>query len=433
MLLRVGTTQFGATQLFVQPSSTYTFSGSLNVPPGGSVTLDVYADILSSAQSRLYPGITAITGCSGSGALTFSPVSCNYTQGQDINIGGQANIQVSLDATSPPAGQLVMGSTGNNLAVFRFTETSNVEDVKITDLYILDRVISTATVKPSFVNLSLYSGNGVLLAQTSIGVPDGNNYGHRFSFSTPLIVPKSGSVLLVLKGDISSFNSSGATDNSMHTFMIATSANPQKDTPSEVVTALGLTSNNTSSVVLSSPVAYAQRVLRTKLTVTVAPLGPVADRAKTVVDDLGNINFSADSAGGLLLNRVTITMNGSALGVPSSSTFYSNVVLFDPDAGTSVNALWASSSVSTATIFFDLNNYAVVAGTTKTFRFRVNSILAKPGTAGVSQTLGASINYPWDVSYTTALSGGISGINLPATGMGAPPIPINSVTYTPGT
>ncbi|MEK7094193.1 MAG: hypothetical protein AAB903_02535, partial [Patescibacteria group bacterium] len=431
--LMVGSTQFGVTQPISSPNGIYNFAGALNVPADGTKVVDIYTDVLSSISPILYPAVTSITNCVGSGAVTFTPAGGCSATGQAVMGAGQATIQVALDSGSPPASQLVMGSTNNTLGIFRFTETSNAEDVKVTQLYILDRVSSTAVVKPAFSNLTLYSGT-TLLAQAGTPTFDGNAYGYMFNFSTPLFVPRLGSVSLALKGDVASYSSSGATDNSRHVFGIAVSSNPQTDTPGEVVVALGHTSNATSAVVLSSPVGNTMTVLRTKLTVSGAGVGTTSGRAKSSVDDLGNITFTADSAGALLLNNITVTFAGSA---PSGTAFYgsSQVRLYDPESGISYSGI-AHYGTS---ITYDLNNYAVSAGSSKTFRVRINSNLAAGGgttamaQAGVSQSLTALINAGADVTYTDALFGGTPGITLPTTGFGAPPISINSVTYASGT
>ena len=52
-----------------------------------------------------------------------------------------------------------MGSNGNPLATFRFTETSNIENVKITDLKVFDSVTATTSVKAAFSNLTLWKGS----------------------------------------------------------------------------------------------------------------------------------------------------------------------------------------------------------------------------------------------------------------------------------
>lgn len=437
--LMIGNTQFGTTQPTLSASGVYGFSGTLNIPAGTSRIVDVYADVLSSISSVTYSAVTTLSGCTGQGASTFTSVSCSSVTGQNVKGAGQASVQIALDSTSPAAGQLVMGSTGNTLAVFRFSETTNVEDVKVTALNIFDQVNTTAGTLPGFTNLALYQGSTLLgtagSASTSIATSTpGQGYYYKFNLSNPIIVPVGGSISVTLKGDVSSFAASGATDNTTHVFKIATSSDADNDTLAETVVALGRTSNATSSVSLSSANANQQRILRTKLSVTGARLGEANNRGKTAVDDIGTITFTADNAGALLLNTVTVTYSGNA---PTGTAFFdsASVTLFDPDTGTS----YTKAATSTTSISYNLNNYALSAGASKTFRIRINSNSASSGgttkeaTANVTHGLTALINAGTDVTYTTAVSGGTSGVTLPTSGIGAPPITLTTVSYLIGT
>lgn len=437
--LMVGSTQIGTTQPSVSANTSYTFSGNLNVPAGQSKTLDVYADILSGAPSGVTAStITTLSGCSGSGASTFTSVSCSSTAGQDIAFAGAASVTVAIDSATKAAGQIVMGSSGNELATFKFTETTNVEDVKITDLYLFQQVAATTTSKSAFTpsSLSFYNGatlvgtsNGSVTTYTSTSNP-GPGYYYRFNFGTPVVVPRSGSVSLVLKGDVSSYSSSGATDNTTHVFKIVTAtADTALDTAAEVVTALGNTSNIASSVTLSSATGNAQTVLRSKVTVAGEALGVTTGRSKSAIDDLGRISFTADAAGAVKIQSLVVTIGGSA---PSGVDFFvtsgTPIKLYDEATGTSYNP----TATSTTSVSFDLNNYSVSAGTTKKFVLRLNTEAPYTDAAsnGVSQTLSASLNAATSVTFTTADSGGTAGVNLPAN---AVPFTINSVSYAAGT
>ncbi len=424
--LMVGNTQFGTVIPSLRPYVSSSFSGTLSIPPGGNRTVDVYADILSGPLGT-YPTATAVTDCTGQGAATFASVSCPYVAGQGVVLGGQPSLVVTIDASSPPNGQLVMGSSNNPLAVFRFNEVSNLEDIKVTSLNVFDSVSSISSVKPAFSNLTLsYSGaNELTVASPARASTNGRGYYYTFNFANPIIVPQNGSILALLKGDVASFSSSGATDNTTHVFKIATSTDSDNDTTAETVNAYGKTSNASSFVSLNSSFASTQTVLRNKLTVTASGIGPTTSRTKSAVDDLGTINFSADATGtgSLLLGLVRVTLAGSALtGQPLST---SSISLYDPVLGLSFPLV----SFASSTADFNLNDYQLAAGSTKDYRLRLNSTLLAPGQQGISQTLSARINFATDVRYKTGPTGG-STVNLLPRDV---PIMINSVSYTPGT
>jgi len=435
--LMIDGAQFGSTQGTVASGSVSSFSGSFSVSAGQTRYVDAYADSISGAVSS--SPATILTECTGSGLATFRSIVCTDAgvgapvTGQTVVFAGAATLEVAVDSATPSARQVVMGSSGSNLAIFRFTETSNVEDVKITDLFVFQQVGSTTTVLPSFGNLGIYNSAGSLLASagtlgthsaTSTG--PGFGYFYKFSFGSNVVVPKSGSLSLTLKGDAATFSSGGATDVATHTFKVATSTDASFDTAAEAVVALGSTSNIAASASGFPANANAQQVVRSKLTVSATPLGSTSARAKSSVDDLADINFAADAAGGVRINSVTVTFSGSA---PSGSFFGvgTSVVLRDTSAGTN----FALSATTSASLSFDLGGYQLSAGTSKSFRLRANSLSSEFNVAGsgVSVTLAATIDVAGDVTWSTALSGG-SAATLESYLL---PIQIQSVSYAQGT
>ncbi len=444
LLVKVGSAQFGSTQGTVASGTTYSFSGSpFTVPIGGTTYVEVFADALSSASGNASPA-TVLSGCSASGAVSLTAISCTSTNGQNITFAGQSSITVSLDSGSPATAQLVMGSfqsaTVNNMAIFRFTETSNVEDVKITNLNVFDTVAASTT-KSGFGSVSLYNSAGTLLgtagsAITSIVTSTNNSssgpgYYYTFNFATPVVVPQANSVSLTLKGDVSSYASSGATDNTTHVFKITNSSDTALATNALVVVALGSTSNATSVVTLSSPNANAHTILRSRLLVTATAAGTATGRSKQTVDDLGYINFAADAAGAVQIGSVAITYSGSA---PSGSNFFNSaaglITIFDTNGNVTYNPV----TTSTTKLTYDLANYQLSGGSSKSFTVRINSTVPQTaaGTSGVSQTLAATVSASTDVTWQDALpnQGATGGLSLQSSTV---PIPINAVSYAQGT
>jgi hypothetical protein len=442
----IGSTQFGVTTPSLSASQAYSFSGTpFTVSAGGTVLVDVYADLLSNASGTLTAAST-LSGCSGSGLTSYTAVSCtggNAPAGQNVLIAGAPALQIQADSTNPSSNVLVMGSTGNALAAFLFTETSNADSIKITDVNVKDSVSATTTVKSSFQNLCFYQGGTNLGCGGSAGVNSTtSDYLYAFHFATPVVVPQAGSVTLTLKGDVSSFSSSGATDNSEHAFKISTSGDPNNASSSQLITALGLTSNAPATITTSTPNGNPQTVLRTKVTVTGTALGGIS-HARSSVDDLGTINFAADSAGALKLNSITVTFSGSG---PSAS-FYNTadagsensslgscatcyVTLYD--TATAISYFGVSSSTANGRLGFDLAGYTVSAGTSKGFTVRLNSAQSGVfdiGKSGISQTLSATIGSATGTTWTDAVSGGNSIGSIPTSTV---PAVINSVSYPTG-
>lgn len=441
--LKVGEMQYGITQPTLSASASYAFSGSLNIPAGQTKVVDVYADILNATAANTYTTVTTLSACSGSGAATFTSVTCTSTGGQNLVVAGQATVTVTADSL-PAATQIVMGAPGAPLATFRFTETSNIEDVKITDLYIFQQVAATNTVKSAFSGLSLYQGaelksvGGAATTYASTSNP-GPGYYYKFSFASPLVVPRANSILLALRGDVASYSSSGASDNTTHVFKITTAtADTALDTAAEVAVAYGNTSNATSAVTLSSANGQAMTVLRSKINFSATALGQSSSRAKNSSDNLASLTFAADAAGTVAINSVVVTFAGTA---PSVATFLDGVTLFDESntalgTGNTTSSTACSGGTSTCTKTFNLGSTTggqpISGGSSRTWTLRIDGTKTQAGAANIAQTLTATINALTDIRYTNGLdSAATTAVSLPSNLL--VPINLNSVSFSIGT
>ncbi|MEK7507938.1 MAG: peptidoglycan-binding domain-containing protein [Patescibacteria group bacterium] len=444
----VGSAQFGTTQGSVASGTVYSFSGTpFTVAAGATTYVDIYADTISGSTGTINPA-TIVTGCSASGLVSLTSISCSSTNGQAIVFAGQPTITVSADSGQAPSDQLVMGSAGNSLATFRFTETSNVEDVKITDLNVFQSS-GTSTVKAAFGNLSLYSGSTLVgtagsantsantHANASTSATGAAGYYYQFHFATPVVVPQANSLLLVLKGDVSSYSSSGATDNTTHVFRIATSTDSVNDAVADVVVALGSTSNASSAITLSSANSNTMTALRSNIVFSSAPLGVASGRAKSASDNLATLTFAASSAGDVAINSVVVQFAGTA---PSIVTFLDGVSLLDENGNTLGTANTTSSvcdpGVSACTKTFNLGvttaGQTISKSTSRTWTLRIDSTATKAATASIAQTLTATINAITSIRFTDALDGAAStALSLPSKVV--VPINLNSVTFSVGT
>jgi len=425
--IMIGSTQFGTTQGVVTDASTYTFSGApFTVPAGGTTYVDVYADVLSNASS-LTPA-TQLTACSGTGLVSYSALSCSGTTGgQNLTVvSGGASTTIGLDSSAPAASQLVMGSTGNVLAAYRFAETSNVENVKITDLTLTQNTTST---KANFQNVSLYQGSTLLGTGGSASSVTGG-YAYVFHFGTPIIVPRANSVTVTLKGDVASYSSQGASDNTSSTFTISNSN----------VTALGA-SSNAAAALTGSATGNLMTVLRTTLTPSATALGTVSGRVKSSVDNLATITFTANSAGSAMLRTLKLTFNGNAvsstaLAAATSTTF----VLRDANNGnvlTVDNAtLDASSCAGTSntcalvwTFSTSTTSFVISGGTSYTFTVQADDTNLAAASGSNSISLGTTIQAVGDVTYYDNGDGTGSTISLPSTVV---PMNVSTVTFAAG-
>jgi len=440
--LMINGVQFGTTYGTLQQNGQYTFSGTpFNVPAGSSANVDVYADILSSATSTYsnqYTPSTQLSGFTGTGMVSNSAISLTggVVPGQALSIAGNSKISVAADSSQPSSGTLTMGSTGNTLAVYRFQETSNVENVKVTDLKITNTAsvtnLSATGTLPSFSNLTMWNGSTLLgSVQSAAGTPatgsPTSTYTYQFHFTNPIIVPESGTVLVTLKGDIGTYTNKSATDNSQNTFAIAAAGD---------ITALGQTSNlpSTPSLLGATVTSNTQTVLRSTMTVTASSIAQTG--GKLPLNQIGTITLTANNAGSVALRNLNLTFSGNGLSYATSSATSSSGNLFldsvklensnSVDVKTANNAT-SSFAVNGTPVVIGSNNAATGANqilwtfptsTTPLVISAGQSITLElwgatnviPGVGNVSQSLSASIQATSDATYLDGTdSAGLTG------------------------
>jgi len=392
--LLVNGTQFGTTQGVVSGGTTYSFSGSaFNIAAGQTVNVDVYADTLSNATGTYHPA-TTLTGYAGSGAISYTSVSDNLgpIAGQNVNFSGNPSLTIAADSSNPPAGNIVQNSTGNTLAVFRFTETSNVENVKVTQLNVNDVVAASSTVKAAFSNVSLWNGSTELgTAASPVWDAALSSWDYDFnSFVTQLTVPQGNSVSLTLKGDAGSVTNGSLSDNTTSTFEIATSS---------TVVARGATSNKTATVTISNANGNPQTTLRTLVSVAATP---VTGTPPNGIQQIGSVTFTANSAGDAVLNNLMLTFN------TASSSFLGTVKLKDPSGNDIVlTDGFATSSLSTNTITwtFATSSKALVVTAGSSYTLTLWGDLSQiPPVSNQGLSLTASINGTADFGYLDSSS-----------------------------
>ena len=372
----VGSAQIGSTQSTLTASQAITFSGTINVSAGSSKTVDVYADVLSSVTAVSSLGsVTTLTSCTGTGASTNSSISCSPTSiaGQTLTVASGPSMTVAVGATIP-AKQVVMGSANNSLANFRFTETTNVEPIKINTL-IITATSSNSGTRPSFQNAKLYNGSTMVAGPVSASstVAAGGSWAYVFNFATAPVVPQNGSLELQLKGDVIANSQANASSNAVYTFKVASSVTD--------ITALGQGSNTalTSSTITLSPTigvsGNALTVVRSKLTLSSTVIGITSGRARVANDDLATLNFVADSADPITVNTVTLKFQGSAVSI--GTTITANLIDTsgnDWNSGSSASCITGTqNSCSVAFTYTGANIKTISAGATESVKVRVQT------------------------------------------------------------
>ncbi|MDO8676909.1 MAG: peptidoglycan-binding domain-containing protein [Candidatus Azambacteria bacterium] len=408
LMVKIGGVQFGDVKGSTAVSTDYTFSGSSPspIPAGGSITVDVYADILTAATNLGSSTYVQLDAASAVGALTATSQTLKNTGGTAVDDGadivGQSytinitggTLAIAKDAASPAAYQAVMGKTGQSLAIWRFTGTA-VSDTNITDMTVTDTTGVDGN-EASFENLQWYKGGvamgPVVVSGTGSGTAGSElGYTYTFHFTSPVVIPQNTGVSLELRGNVASFLSGGATANSAHTFRIEST---------DDVTALS--SGGSLSATISGPNGNtgtdvnAVTVTRTKLTVTSDPTGiTTSGHPASSADVMAVFVFTADSANDVIISSVTLKLAGSTLATVV-------VQLIDEDTGTTwgstvANNMWLVSGIAgTASTSVTFNPaYTLSGGATKRVKVQAD-------------TTGSTATAPDDKAFT-ATAGSTSG------------------------
>lgn len=366
----VGGTQFGTTQAIVADTETaMTFSGAspILVPAGGSVVVDLYADILTSTTQATHSLVFDLTSGSAVGATSNSAVTWPAAvSGQSIVISAGPTVTLTTDSDNVSARYLVMGSADNVLYRLKLA-ANNTEDVRVTDITFRDSVAPTTTVA-SYNNVRLYDGDILLAGPVNITLgtaanPTLNTAVFSLGSSSSLIVPKNGSKTITVKADVPTFISGGALSNSAHTMSISATSS---------VTAYGKDSSSAATI-SGTPTGTAQTIFRTKPTLTSSVLGATSARTRVAVDDIATLNWTAHVADDLTITSVVVKFIGSAVN-SGTAAFTADLI----DATT--NAAWGTATQQTCTpgpgnscIVTFSPSFSITRGTTKAVKMRANS------------------------------------------------------------
>ncbi len=392
---KVNGTQFGTVTGSVAASTDYTFSGNSAalIPAGGNVTVDIYADVLSTATNLGSSYYVNLESASAVGATTATTQTLKNTAGTAVSstnyITSQAftvntsgpTITVNADASSPASYQAVMGKTQQTLGIWKING-GTTEDANITEINVKD-IVGAAGNKASFNNLQWYQGGvavgPVVVSGTASGTSGSETgYAYDFTFTNPIVVPQNGGISLELRGDVSSYVSGGATSDSTHTF----SFNPSGAfvLARGAGTSLTATVNDSAGTALGTASTFAGisgvttnvnalTVARTKLTVTSDATGILTSgHPASSADVMAVFVFTADPAYDVTVNTVTLKLAGSTL-----STIVAQLIDSDTGAawGSSGSATYGQGNASSSIAFYPA--FTLSAGATKRVKVQVDT------------------------------------------------------------
>ena len=278
----------------------YTFSliPSVTIAAGAQYVIDTYADILTgaagfvAAASGLEFVSASATGATTSNDATTDP-GFIATSLHNVVIATSGSLVITANASTPVAGQLVMGETDQTFAMFDFSAGSE-EDVNVSVIKITD-TSTFAAFGSSLSNLKLYDGTTLLgtIVAFDTGVAT-------FNLASNWTIPRNDSKVLTVKASVNAYGS--AVSGSSHAFSIANNT---------AVTSRGAQSGVAIDETVLAATGIAQIVYRTRVVADKASTSPSGAAVVGGNSDVLEFNVAAASYYPAVVNTVAITMSGS--------------------------------------------------------------------------------------------------------------------------
>ncbi len=393
-----GSTQLATTQGTLSNASgaiyTFSLSPAVHIAAGQQYVVDVYADILTGATGFTGSGASGLTfyGASATGDITGG--SANPSQQpalQTLVIASNGALAIAVDPSSPISQMLVMGTTGQNVATFKLSETSAAEDLTISALTIKDTTTATGSVS----NIVITDGTTTYGSAASLGADGTVN----ITLATPITVPAGSSKTIIVNANVNAYPN--ATSASTHVFSIS------------AVTGQGAVSG-TSVSGSSSGTAGTMTLVKTKLTLAKAnvTLSPARGVDTPVAEfTLANTANVANQSGTLRDMAVNISLSGGTWSTTSkavdlylNSINAANLIGSAANLGSVAEGGWSNGDNSPTSSIKDI---VVAPGSTATIIVAADTTGAPTGAGvygAISVTIPATSGVTWDDGVTNTLS-----------------------------
>ncbi|MBP7875692.1 hypothetical protein KA012_01720 [Candidatus Woesebacteria bacterium] len=293
-------------------ATTYTFSpaSSLKIAASGQMTLDIVADVKSTATSFSVNndanGIASFYSAASTGDVTSSDTStASVVALQNVYLAASGSFSSTVvDGSTPTSRHLVMGSVDNELATFKFTAAAS-EDLNVTQLVFTNTATDSGALQNVKVWKKLDSDASFTQLGTTVNAFGDDGASGTVTFSgLSLIVPKNGSLYLKLTADAAQFGN--ATSGNSHVISLAASS----------VTAYGAQSGTAISSLPSAALSgQTFKIYRTSFVAGLAAVQPGSDsnqRSTSANDAIMKLSLADTNGQGVL--RAALQANDEADG-----------------------------------------------------------------------------------------------------------------------
>lgn len=394
-------TQIGTTK--VSPSTSNSFSTSFTIEASGSKTIDVYANIKSSAGSG---DVIADVDGSGTGATTANSVTFSSTSMQTITIASSGTLTAGV-GVSPDNANVVAGSSMVKVGSFNFTATNSSYEVQ--EVRVKVPMASATSVAAVILKYKNQAGTDVTSTQPVV-VSTSNAYSTATFTGLTFYVPMNTTKAVDVFVDIPTVQSGAASGASITVLLDGDEGFKAVDGAGNSDTTLtGSTSDLNSSGTSGKGTMVVRKTIPTLSAVALdtATLSAGTDKV------LGRVKVAADAAGDLDWGQLVFTVNKTAavtIGATSTLAVWEGSTQIAGDIATTTGSLASQSqafttAATTGTLSFRPTAVrTVAAGSSATYELR-GSV---GGIASGNNFVDISIANP-STSVTTSIFSTVAG------------------------
>jgi len=309
-----GDTQIGSTLGTFNADTSYTFYPSpyVSLAAGAQFVLSVYADILTGATAGANGHIT-LQEAAGVGQTTANSITyTSNVNGQTIYIAGAGSVALSQDASTPISDIMVMGSSAETFAIFKYSASTSAENIKITSIVATTTLSNCANSSVNGIKLIADGFEATLASLDSSGVATFN------LASNPLVITAGTEEKVTIKANVAPYPYASSTGTVQ--FGIATTT--YQGAVSGTVTSTAAAANWEE--------ANAMTVYRTRPTVSfVGPsAGILADGTKTLIE----FSVTADAGQDVNIYSFNFGVTISDTATTTGNLHIEDIVLYDKAA-----------------------------------------------------------------------------------------------------
>lgn len=320
----------------VDPSSftaiTFTFDTGFEVPKGTLKTLALKCNLASGATGSVTWGYNSASTFTGTGLTSGSSVtpSAATAVGQVITYAANGTLTALLDASSPSYGLAAANTTGNTLAILKFTADNEAIDLQKIELQLTNVASSSAS---DVTQVTIWQG----ATQVGSAIFTASNFTATTTLTTPVTIAKDGVAFLTVKADFTAIGT-GQAGVQGH-FVAVDYLVPDVNHSSNAFTqGVGASSGATATSSSGSTSSTGVRVFKSYP--TLEKLAVPTNTLSNGVKDLARWKVSAQPTGDVGVHKFTLTIASTTATVASldiycytNSSFSSVCSGLDTDGG----------------------------------------------------------------------------------------------------